>query len=105
MRASMATELTVWPSIASDEAIDATPSSFGDVGTVRVLHLINGEHYAGAERVQDLLAQRLGDFGFEVGFAALKPGRFAELRGAQTAELYDVPMRSRFDLRPVSVLV
>ena len=27
-----------------------------DVETVGVLHLINGEHYAGAERVQDLLA-------------------------------------------------
>ncbi len=29
-----------------------------------VIHVINGEHYSGAERVQDLLAQRLPEFGF-----------------------------------------
>ena len=32
--------------------------------TADVLHVINGEHYAGAERVQDLLAKRLPEFGF-----------------------------------------
>ena len=32
------------------------PRKKHDVATMRVLHLINGEHYAGAERVQDLLA-------------------------------------------------
>ena len=35
----------------------------------RCVHVVSGEHYAGAERVQDLLALRLGDFGFEVGLA------------------------------------
>ena len=48
---------------------------------MRVLHVINGEHYSGAERVQDLLALGLPEFGFEVGFACLKPGRFAAMRG------------------------
>ena len=37
----------------------------------RVLHVINGEHYSGAERVQDLLAMRLREFGYEVGFACV----------------------------------
>lgn len=72
--------------------------------TIRVLHLINGEYYSGAERVQDLLGLRLGEFGFEVGFACLKPGRFPLLRRANDAELYDVAMRSRFDYRPVASL-
>jgi glycosyltransferase involved in cell wall biosynthesis len=67
--------------------------------TTRVLHVINGEHYSGAERVQDLLAQRLPEFGFEVGFACVKPGAFAERRSAQDAPLVDVPMRNRFDVR------
>lgn len=67
--------------------------------TVRVLHVINGEHYAGAERVQDLLALRLGEFGYEVGFACVKPDRFAALRQATAAPLYDLPMFGRFDLR------
>ncbi len=70
-------------------------------GPVRVLHVINGEDYAGAERVQDHLALRLPDEGFEVGFACLKPRRFAQMRQAVDAPLYELPMRSKFDASPV----
>ena len=69
--------------------------------TVRVLHVINGEHYAGAERVQDYLALRLPAYGFDVEFACVKPGRFEAIRQARQAVLHDVPMRGRCDLRPV----
>lgn len=65
--------------------------------TVRVLHVINGEHFAGAERVQDLLAGRLGRFGYEVGFACLKPGEFLNARRYTDAPLYETPMHGRFD--------
>jgi glycosyltransferase involved in cell wall biosynthesis len=68
--------------------------------TARVLHLINGEHYSGAERVQDLLALRLPEFGFAADFACLKLNRFGACRQAQSAELFDLPMRSRIDLGP-----
>jgi glycosyltransferase involved in cell wall biosynthesis len=68
------------------------------VATRRVLHVINGEHYSGAERVQDLLAENLPPCGFEVGFACVKPGRFADARKYQAAHLYNTPMRGRFDL-------
>ena len=68
------------------------------VETVRVLHVINGEYYAGAERVQDLLARRLPELGFSVGFACVKLDLFDELRQSQDAPLFDVPMVSRFDL-------
>jgi phosphatidyl-myo-inositol alpha-mannosyltransferase len=71
---------------------------------VRVLHVINGEHYSGAERVQDLLALNLGRFGFDVGFACLKPGRFCAMRQSQSSRLIDMAMRSRFDLRPARAL-
>jgi len=67
---------------------------------IRVLHVINGEHYAGAERVQDLLALRLPEFGVEVGFAVVKPGLFGRRRWSQQTPLYETPMRGRFDLRP-----
>jgi glycosyltransferase involved in cell wall biosynthesis len=67
--------------------------------TVRVLHVINGEHYAGAERVQDLLAQRLPEFGYSAGLACVKPVSFDEMRRARDVPLYNVPMRTRFDLR------
>ena len=72
--------------------------------TIRVLHVINGEHYAGAERVQDLLSAALPEFGVEIVLAALKPDQFAAKRRHREAPLYEVPMRSRYDLRPAIAL-
>lgn len=71
--------------------------------TARVLHVINGEHYSGAERVQDLLALRLPDVGFEVDFAAVKADKFGHFRRS-TVRLEPVPMRSRIDYRAVGRL-
>jgi glycosyltransferase involved in cell wall biosynthesis len=68
-------------------------------GHLRVLHVVNGEHYAGAERVQDLLALRLPEFGVATAFACVKPDRFPVARKSATP-LYKLPMRGRFDLRP-----
>lgn len=65
----------------------------------RVLHLINGEFFAGAERVQDLLAITLPNFGYEVGFSCLKPDKFASRRTSQVP-LYETPMGSKVDLSP-----
>ncbi len=70
------------------------------VAATAVLHVINGEHYAGAERVQDLLGQQLGNFGYRVGFACLKRGQFAAMRKCSDAPLYDVAMKNRFDVSP-----
>ncbi len=69
------------------------------LATAKVLHVINGEHYAGAERVQDLLAERLPEFGFYPEFACVKLARFDEMRHWRQARLQRVPMASRFDLR------
>ena len=71
---------------------------------VFALHLINGEHYSGAERVQDLLAKQLPQFGCEVGFACVKPQRFPNARETKTAPLVEMPMRGRFDFRIVKRL-
>jgi len=72
---------------------------------LRALHVINGEHYAGAERVQDLLGATLPGFGVDVGFACVKPDQFPTVRKNRAAPLYELPMRSRFDLRSVGRLV
>lgn len=64
---------------------------------VRVLHVINGEHYSGAERVQDLLGLGLPQWGYDVVFACLKPGLFASQRQDQASPLWEVPMRGKFD--------
>lgn len=74
------------------------PQQAPTVATQRVLHVINGEHYSGAERVQDLLALQLPQFGYEVAFACIKPDRFPNARQAQLTNLYEIPMCSRFDL-------
>lgn len=70
---------------------------------VNVLHVINGEHFSGAERVQDLLAIRLPEEGFAADFACLKPGRFGEARRS-TTRLTQLPMRGRIDYRVVGQL-
>jgi glycosyltransferase involved in cell wall biosynthesis len=87
--------LAASPALPVDTA--AAPPAIG-----RVLHIINGEHYAGAERVQDLLAGALPEFGAEVVFAALKPGKFRSARANQQARLFECPMRHRVDWRPIS---
>jgi glycosyltransferase involved in cell wall biosynthesis len=65
---------------------------------IKVLHIINGEFYAGAERVQDHLALRLPEFGVEVGFICLKPRDFPRQRLARDTPLVSLPMHSRFDI-------
>ena len=57
---------------------------------LRVLHVINGEHFAGAERVQDLLALRLPDYGVNVSFACVKPDRFPAARRSQSTPLFEL---------------
>jgi glycosyltransferase involved in cell wall biosynthesis len=81
-----------------------TPTEPTPGACVQTIHVINGEHYSGAERVQDLLAQQLSSCGFGVTFACVKPGRFAELRTCRAAPVVNLPMRMRLDLRPALAL-
>ena len=76
-----------------------------EVNTVNVLHLVNGEHYSGAERVQDLLALALPKFGYSVGFVCVKPDRFLTARQSMSSELHSVPMKSKFDFACVNQVV
>lgn len=72
--------------------------------TTAVLHLINGQHYSGAERVQDLLGSGMPAFGYRAGFACLKSGRFAAQRRSRACRVHEVPMRHRLDRRPAGPL-
>lgn len=71
------------------------------LSAVKTLHVINGEDYSGAERVQDLLALSLPEFGYEVAFACVKPGMYRQACQAKDCQFFDLPMRRRVDLRPV----
>ena len=66
--------------------------------TVKVLHLINGEHFSGAERVQDLLGLAMPQFGYEVGFACVKPDKFPSVRNSVDCEIFETKMKSKFDI-------
>lgn len=76
--------------------------------TVRVLHLVNGEHFAGAERVQSHLGRCLPQYGVQADFACVKPGRFATMVERQAGvwgQAYRFAMSNRFDLRVVPKIV
>ena len=73
--------------------------------TTRVMHVINGEHFSGAERVQQHLGKLLDQFGFDPIFACVKPDKFAHCAGLREYQVCDLPMKSRFDLRVVDQLL
>jgi glycosyltransferase involved in cell wall biosynthesis len=87
------------PPFAVDAANRAPAPAVRPAALTRVLHVVNGEHYSGAERVQDLLAGYLPACGYETSFACVKPGRFPQARQFREARLYELPMRSRLDFR------
>lgn len=68
---------------------------------IRVLHVVNGEHFAGAERVQSHLGRCLPKYGVRADFACVKPGRFADAVDAAEGKwgaAHRLPMRHRLDI-------
>lgn len=78
---------------------DIMPSAQKAIG---VLHIINGEHFSGAERVQQLLGKRLPDECVDPYFVCLKEGKFQDHCGLDSKRVLIEPMRSRLDWRSVS---
>lgn len=69
---------------------------------LKVLHVVNGEHFSGAERVQSHLGRCLTKFGVSADFACVKPGKFASMldeKGGEWGQGFDASMSNRFDLR------
>lgn len=89
---SQLTPSTVSPGSSSVAAASAVAAS------TSVLHVINGQHFAGAERVQVHLGRCLPAQGFLADFVCLTPGRFLEQCPLKHSEVFGVPMRSRFDV-------
>ena len=68
---------------------------------ISVLHVVNGEHFSGAERVQSHLGRCLPLFGVTADFACVCPGRFAERLEAgdgRHGRCERLPMKHRLDL-------
>ncbi|MGB7324427.1 MAG: glycosyltransferase family 4 protein [Rubripirellula sp.] len=69
---------------------------------LKVLHIVNGEHFSGAERVQSHLGRCLPKFGVAADFACVKPGKFASMLEDPEnvwGTGHDAAMSHRFDLR------
>ncbi len=84
--------------------LDATSAVQPPVTLGRVLHVVNGEHFSGAERVQQLLGKQLPWFGFEASIACVKPGKFPELCDLPSEQVFAARMQGRCDLRVVGQL-
>lgn len=72
---------------------------------LRVLHVVNGEHFSGAERVQSHLGRCLPSYGVGADFACVKPGKFAAMvndLGGAWGTGHDASMTNRFDVRAAS---
>lgn len=71
---------------------------------IKVLHIINGEHYSGGERVQDILGLTLPDYGYDVGFVCLKPDLFPKVYRSKNSPIYELPMKHRADISPLKAI-
>ncbi|KAA1260079.1 Glycogen synthase [Rubripirellula obstinata] len=94
-----ATANLVLPS--SGQLSSTSVGSDGAIEKISVLHVVNGEHFSGAERVQSHLGRCLPEFGVTADFASVKPGKFAEMvtqQGGAWGRGYFTPMKHRFDL-------
>jgi glycosyltransferase involved in cell wall biosynthesis len=83
--------------VANTIQIDWESNTNGAVALKNVLHVINGEHFSGAERVQQLLGRGLGDENFSAHFACLKPGKFASHANLPSEIVHSITMSGRFD--------
>ncbi|MCB1757624.1 MAG: glycosyltransferase, partial [Gammaproteobacteria bacterium] len=63
----------------------------------KALHIINGEHYSGGERIQDILGMTLPQYGYDVGFVCLKPDMFPNVYRSKASPVYSVPMKHKAD--------
>ncbi len=71
----------------------------------RVLHVIRGEHFTGAERVQQLMGRGLGRSGFDPLFACITPGKFRRCSGLRDYQVHDFAMEVNLDMHVVRGLI
>ncbi|QDV43173.1 D-inositol 3-phosphate glycosyltransferase [Stieleria neptunia] len=98
-----ATPIVLHPQSAGPVEQDSIPAGGGiPTASVRVLHIVNGEHFAGAERVQSHLGRCLPEFAVDADFACVKPGKFAKTlveHGGAWGRCFRADMKNRLDVR------
>ena len=91
------------PSSATLSTTVASQSTSCDLR--RVLNIISGEHFTGAERVQQLLGRGLARLGFDSLFACINPGKFRRCSGLRDYQVHDFAMEAKVDMNVVRELV
>lgn len=106
---AQAANLLPFSSVASDAPVVVCPTSSSPSAPIQqrgtVLHIVNGEHFSGAERVQQLLGRQCPGLGYATHFFCLKRGKFPEHSGLNPSTIEVANMLSRWDLRVVERLV
>lgn len=93
------------PAVVTPVGIVPSAPKAAPARLVKVLHIVNGQHFAGAERVQMHLGRCLPDFGFRADFACLVPGKFHEQFDLPNSSSMSFPMKGRMDLAAVDRIV
>ncbi len=97
-RSAMAT-LSLYDGIRSLQQHDEQPHE-----SLRVIQVINGEHYAGAERVQDLFDEYLPAQSIETQFVCVRHRQFGNRRTFGSAAITEIPVRQPWAARAGSRL-
>ena len=64
----------------------------------KILHIVNGEFFAGAEKVQHIIGTYFSDKNYDILFATLFDGEFEKVCQGNRYKIKHFHMRSKFDL-------
>jgi glycosyltransferase involved in cell wall biosynthesis len=64
---------------------------------MKILHIINGQYYSGAERVQDLLVQTLPSYGIDAYLVCIKPDKFKQRCECDKNKVFELDGRYKSD--------
>ena len=64
----------------------------------KILHIVNGEFFSGAEKVQHIIGKRLSENGYEIMFATLFDGDFEKICKGNKYKIMHFKMQSKFDI-------
>jgi len=73
-------------------------SNPGKPRALKILQLINGEYFGGAERIQEKLIKSINKDKFEVSYASLLSGNFTNRLRQENVQGYSVHMKNRLDI-------
>ncbi|MEQ1558606.1 MAG: hypothetical protein ABL933_06640 [Methyloglobulus sp.] len=65
---------------------------------IAIMHILNGEHYSGLERVVDQLSELAPEYGYRLHLVFLKPLTMRLRMKSTQVTIYECPMRNKLDV-------